>query len=302
MNCRGCGGDVYGHSVCPGCGATVHMTVRGPQLPDEPWKLTAPESCVLRHGIRGKDSRALDVFKLALMDLVARRALTLQGAWIRRRWAPGTRPMFLLGDGPRKSSVDEQALAPLIDLHSSMLKRRPSFGVPFDNPARGEQPGIPLDKFVTAAARRGYSAYVKRVVGGALRSRKLLTPANRRTPEGERAWQHLDAWLEAGDDPLRNWMHDQTWLRAYLAGAGTAVLLTEIAKPGHPVLQDIGRALAANPPTDKRFAASDGWDMSGLDIAAVAGSLDGIADGAFGALDAAFVGGGGGDGGGGGGG
>ena len=42
--------------------------------------------------------------------------------------------------------------------------------------------------------------------------------------------------------------------------------------------------------------------MSGLDIAAVAGSLDGIAGGAFGALDAAIGGGGGGDGGGGGGG
>ena len=94
-------------------------------------------------------------------------------------------------------------------------------------------------------------------------------------------------------------MHDPAWLRAYLAGAGTAVLLTEIASPGYPVLQEIGRALAVNPPTDKRFAASDGWDMSGLDIAAVAGSLDGITNGAFGALDAAFVGGGGGDGGGG---
>ena len=275
------------------------MTIRGPQLPDEPWTLTAPESCVLRCGVRGKDFRALDVFKLALMDLVARRALTLRGAWIRRRWTPRRRPMFLLTFGPRKPSVDEPALAPLIELHTTMIKRRPSFGVPFDNPARGELPGVPLDQFVEAAARRGHTAYVKRDVAGALRDRNLLTPANRCTPEGERARLQLAAWLDAGEDPLRDWMHDQAWLRAYLEGAGTAVLLTEITSPGYPVLQEIGRALAANPPTDKRFAASDGWDMRGLDIAAVAGSLDGITNGAFGALDAAFVGGGGGDGGGG---
>jgi hypothetical protein len=214
MNCDECGVDLDGHSVCPRCGSTSPLTIRGPRLPDEPWQLTAPESYLLRYGL-DRDARPVSAFKLALMDLVTRQALTLNGAWIPRRWAPGMRPMFLLGDGPRKASVDEPALVPIIALHSSMIERRPTFGVPFDNPT-GELPGVPLDKFVSAAARRngGYSAYLKRDVAGSLRNRKLLSGRNLRTAAGEQARRHLDAWMEVGGGPLKNWRHDQTWLSA----------------------------------------------------------------------------------------
>jgi hypothetical protein len=288
-------------ACCPGCGATFPVTIRGPRLPDEPWELTAPESYLLRSGL-GWDVPAVSAFKLGLMDLVARRALTLKGAWVRRRWAPGTHPVYLLSNGPRKASVDEPALLPIIELHSSMIERRPSFGVPFDDPT-SELAGVPLDKFVSAAARRngGYAAYKKRDVAGSLRNRKLLSETNRRSPAGEQAWLQLDAWLELSQGPFKNWIHDQTWLRAYLAGAGTAVLLAEIANPGHKVLQQIGLVLASEPPTDQPYAvASDGWDTGGLDFAAIPESLDGGFDGAFAALDGAFLGGGGGGDGGGG--
>ena len=278
---------------------TCHPT-RGPRLPSTPWELNAPESYLLRHGL-GKDVRSVVVFKLGLMDLVARRALTLKGAWVRRRWAPGRYPVYLLGDGPRKASVDDPALAPIIELHSAMIERRPRVGAPFDDPTT-EMPGVPLDKFVAAASRHngGYAAYKKRDVAGSLRNRKLLSNVNRHTSAGKQADALLDTWLEVSQGSLRNWAHDQTWLRTYLAGAGTAVLLAEIDNPGHKVLQQIGVALACPPPTDLPYAvAVDNWETGDRDFAAIAGSLDG----SFGAF-AAFHGGcfGGGDGGGGGGG
>jgi len=234
------------------------------------------------------------------MDLIARGSLSLKGAWVRRRWAPGTRVTWLLGDGPRKASVAGPALAPIIALHSGMLDRRPTAGVPFDDPT-SEVSGVPLDRFVSAAARRngGYSAYVKRDVAGSLRDRRLLSEKNQRTVAGERARKRLDAWVEVGLGPLKNWLHDETWLRSYLTGAGTAVLVAAFANPGNAALQSIGRALAGNPPGDHRYAvAVDGWDTSGLDLAVIVDSLDGAIGGAFGALDAAFLGGvgGGGDG------
>ena len=183
------------------------MTIRGPRLPDERWELTAPESYLLRYGL-GRDVPAVVVFKLGLMDLVARRALTLKGAWVPRRWAPGRRPVYLLGRGPRAAFADEPALAPLIELHSTMLEARPSVGVPFDDPTT-ELPGVPLDKFVAAAAWRkgGYAAYKKRDVTSALRSRKLLSQLNCPSPAGERACLELEAWLDVSRGPLRNWAH-----------------------------------------------------------------------------------------------
>jgi len=282
------------------------VTIRGPRLPDEPWELTAPESYLLRYGL-GWGVPSVSVFKLGLMELVARRALTLRGSWVRRRWAPGRRPVWLLGDGPRKASVDEPALIPIIELHDRMLERRPSFGVPFDDPV-GEFPGVPLDRFVSAAARRngGYSDYAKRDVAGSLRNRKLLSAGKRLTAAGEQAWVQLDTWLDVSRGPLKSWVHNQTWLRAYLAGAGAAVLLAELANPDQKALHEIGRTLALGRPDDLAFAvAIDDRDTGGLDFTAIPDNLRGAFDSAFAALNAAFAvgdgGGGGGDGGGGGG-
>lgn len=295
MNCRRCGRELHGHTVCPGCGATLPVAPRGPRLPDEPWELTAPESYLLRYEPTNSAS-SREAFKLALMDLIARDALTLRGAWVPRRWRRGARPWWLLCNGTRKAVLDEPALVPLIALHSDMVQKRPSFGVPFDDRTI-EVRGVPLDKFVSAAARRngGYAAYLKGHVASSLRNRGLLTVRNRRTPVGEEAWHELDAWLELARDPLKSWIHDPTWLRAYVTGAGAAVLLAEIDYPGHPTLQNIGRALASNPPVAEPSELGPAWwDTGGLDFDAIADGLDGACsafDGVFSALDAAFLGG-----------
>ena len=209
----------------------------GPRLPDEPWPLTAPESYVLRYGL-GNNAHGLHAFKLALTELVARRALDLRGAWVRRRWAPGRYPTFLLCDGPHKGAVEERSLRPVVELHTNMKRR--SLGVPFDDPA-GEAHGVLLTRFASVAARAGgYRTYLERDVAPSLRQRELLSSVNARTPAGNRAFEQLDAWMEVTRRGLFGWSHDETWLRAFVAGAGASVFLTQFATPGQPVLKHIG--------------------------------------------------------------
>lgn len=294
MPCPECGVDVRGYSACPGCGTALPVTVSAPSLPDEPWELTAPESYVLRYGL-GDRTHALHGFKLALQELVARQALTVQGAWVRRRWAPGRYPTFLLCDGPRKAEVKERSLRTVVGSHTHLVERRPSHGVPFSDP-EGAVGGVLLERFVADAGRRdgGYKAYLEREVASSLRDRKLLSAVNARTPAGVRASEQLDAWMEVSERDLFNWSHDQTWLQAYLSGAGAAVFLAHFANPSQPVLKHIGAAVAACPSADWSLSAA-AWDSGGLDFAGLADSLDG----ALGAFDAGFLDGGGFDGGGG---
>ena len=272
MQCHECGVEALGHSACPGCGATLPVTIRGPRLPVEPWPLTAPESYVLRYGL-GNHAHALAAFKLALTELVARRALTLQGAWVRRRWAPGRSPRFLLCDGPQKAAVEERSLRPVVALHTNLAEQRPTLGVPFED-RTAELRGVSLTKFVSVAARRdgGYRGYLERDVASSLRQRALLSAVNGRTAAGDRAREQLDAWLEVTRDGLFSWSHDQTWLRAYLGGAGAAVFLAQVATPGQPVLKHIGSAVASGASPDSTYSAA-AWDANGIDFAGLADSL-----------------------------
>ena len=291
MTCFRCGADVYEQSACPGCGATLSSSPRGPRLPAERWELTAPESVVLRYGPR--DRTPANAFKVALMELVARRALSLDGAWLRRRWAPGRRSAWLLGDGPRKAEVDASALVPLLALHTSLVDRRPRFGVAIDDRATALR-GATLEQYTRAAARNGaLRAYVERDVVGALRDRGLLSARGERTPAGDEADLRLDEWIQISGGRLTNWSHDPTWLQSYLSGAGTAVFVATIAYPGRDVLRNVGQSLTAYAPSDQTWAFA--LDAS-LDFAAIADSLEG----AVGVFDVGFMGGGG-DGGGGGG-
>jgi len=298
MQCQGCGVDVAGYANCPVCGVALRK-ISGPRLPDEPWELTAPESHVLRYGL-GNHAESMAGFKLALTELVARQALTLQGAWVRRGWAPGRYPTFLLCDGPRKAEVEERSLLPVLALHTRVTDRRPRRGVPFDDP-EGAVGGVLLPRFVAVAARRdgGYRRYMERDVAGSLRERKLLSAVNARTPAGALASEQLDAWLDVTRRSLFSWSHDQAWLRAYVSGAGSAVFIAQLATPGSPVLKHIGNAMASCASSDPTYAAA-WWESGGLDFAGLVDSVSGTFD----AVDAGFVGvgGGGGDGGGGGGG
>jgi hypothetical protein len=230
------------------------------------------------------------------MELVARQALTLRGAYVRRRWAPGRYPTFLLCDGPQ--TAEERSLRPVLALHTDLADRRPCLGVPFNDPG-GDVRGVLLDKFASVAARHdgGYRRYLRRDVASSLRERGLFSSVNVRTPAGKRAYEQLDAWLDVSHDGLSTWSHDQAWMRTYLAGAGAAVFLAQFANPAANVLKSIGTALAADPGGDWSYAAAT-WDSNGLDFAGLADSLDGV----FSTLDAGFMDvGGGGDGGGGGG-
>ena len=133
---------------------------------------------MLRYGL-GDRTHALHGFKLALQELVARQALTVQGAWVRRRWAPGRYPTFLLCDGPRKAEVKERSLRTVVGSHTHLVERRPSHGVPFSDP-EGAVGGLLLERFVSDAARSdgGYKAYLEREVASSLRDRKLLSAVN----------------------------------------------------------------------------------------------------------------------------
>ena len=285
--------EVSGYRNCAGCGVTM-LEFSGPQLRDEPWELTGPESHVLRYGL-GNHAESMAGFKLALTELIARQALTLQGAWVRRGWAPGRSPTFLLCDGPHKEEVEERSLLPVLALHTRVKDRRPRRGVPFEDPD-GSVSGVLLPRFVAVAARRdgGYRTYMERDVAGSLRERKLLSAVNARRPAGARASQRLDAWLDVTRRSLFSWSHDQAWLRAYVSGAGSAVFLAQLATPGSAVLQHIGNAMASCSSSDPTYGAAV-WESGGLDLAGLVKSVSGTFD----AVDAGFIGVGASDGGGG---
>jgi hypothetical protein len=249
---------------------------------------------LLRYGL-GDDAHATNAFTLALTELVARQALILRGAWVRRRWAPGKYATFLLCEGPRMDSVEERSLRPVVDLHAGIEGR--TLGVPFED-SRGAVQGVLLTSFATLAARHygGFSRYLERDVAGSLRERGLLTALNVRSSAGNRAYDQLDAWIEVTRGALFRWSHDETWLRAYLGGAGAAVFLSQFATPGQPVLKHISYAVAAFPAPEWSHQAAI-WDSNGLDFAGLAHSLDGT----FAVFGAGLGGGGGGGDGGGGG-
>ena len=120
------------------------------------------------------------------------------------------------------------------------------------------------------AARRdgGYKAYLEREVASSLRDRQLLSAVNARTPAGVRASEQLDAWMEISERDLFTWSHDQTWLQAYLSGAGAAVFLAHFANPSQPVLKHIGTAVAACPSagtgrSPRRRGTRAGWTSPG---------------------------------------
>lgn len=321
MHCAGCGVELAGLTACPGCGTQMgddpYEAYRVPALPDERWPLSAPESYVLRYRATGSNTR-LEVFKIALVELVAREALTLRGAWV-PRVLPGRRAAWLIADGARIDTITESALTPVVDAYERARKRRLRVGRATDDPEVVVE-GVEISSLVRAATNRpgGIKGYVKRDVVGALRQRGLLTPDNERTRRGEDADQLLDEWMDLGTRHLwrqtRAAVGNRAWATAYLHGAGAAILLADEL---YPALARLGRADQVSAVSDQPFAfgigpldsepASDAVDLSAVgDLSGLMMSFDALAslDGAFSVLSdgvgAAGIGGGG-DGGGGGG-
>ena len=210
---------------------------RGPLLPERRWELTAAESHFLRYF--DCDVDAVEIFKLALLELIARQALRLEGAWVPRRWGPGRRFVWLVVDGPRLYDVDAPALASILALYDATWKRRLRVGLAHRDPTQ-EVSGV----LVTDLAVGGFGIALGdlgRDVAASLEERELLSSTRmERTAAGERADRQLDLWLRLGatELPARAGDHDLSWVRAYLRGAGAAVLL---ADPAYPALAQVGR-------------------------------------------------------------
>ena len=328
--CDGCETEVFGQRWCPGCGVELigaalpapappppepgsrPVARVPPALPSQRWVLSAPESYVLRFAGLGLDERRLGAaaFKLAVIEVIARRGLRLQGASIERRWLPGWRREWMLADGPQMASIREPALVSVTGLYRDLLDRRGRVGIALDR--SGDIEGVVLSDFVAHSTSwgRGHRGYLTEVAAS-LRDRGLLAESmTTRTAAGDRAERELDWWMEVAKGPFRRWSSDLEWASAFVLGAGAAVLLVSEARPllarmGHvltPLPADQGFAIMAGlgAGDDGGFlgvAADPAIDLAGL-LDAV-GSLGGL-DVSFDIIDAGFAAGGG-DGGGGGG-
>ena len=307
MRCAGCGVEVHGHPACPGCGTPAPEDGSfgappddAPKLPSEPWTLTAPESYALRYGTTDQATHR-GAFRVALLELIARRALILDAAYIGRRLAPGARRVWLLSDGPRIAAISQPALTPVLDAYRSARGGRPRSGVTYaGEPVQGI---LMTDLMRSANSRRGgLRGYARRDLAGELKRRGLIRRDRTLTAAGEHSERELERWVELGRGSFANRAaRDETWARNYLAGAGAAVLLVTVSNPaiarlaaaatttGGPTADQL-YGVAVGPQDDQ---AAGALDLPGaLDLSAlVDGTLSGL-DGSFAVIDATFAGGG----------
>ena len=213
-----------------------------PALPEPPWRLTAAEAYLLRYV---EDGAALEhpVFRLALLELVARGALGVEPVWVRRRWLPGWRFSRLLVRGPRFRSIEAPALAPVL----AAFERTPVVrGREYHNRG-GVVEGVRVNDLDPGAEL--VAACVESLYEHGL-ARKPLS----RTAAGEAADDALGEWLRLarGAFPERAGDHDLSWVRAFLTGAGAAVLLADSAIEA---LAGLARRLPDEPWLDVRVGA-----------------------------------------------
>ena len=265
------------------------------------WQLTAPESLVLRDGPHAKPA---EVVKLALLELVARRALRLvevetRGLFGRR----GTE--VVIGTGSQAAPADGP-LGPVATLALDAKAHTYPDGTV----------GIGLRSFaMTCAARFGRPPrlYIDRWVLPALVERGLYTRIDRKvlgvvpqtswalTGEGELARHRLQELTTTAEHEVDDWAErDPARLARFLATAGGAALLVPAA---YPAFEAFATRLAAQPddaawmgalvatmmvPADS--SPSGHPDVGGFDVSALSFDFSSIAglDGAFGGFDAGF--------------
>jgi hypothetical protein len=261
--------------------------------PSDRWRLTAPETYVLQ---APRHLSGVEAFKLALRELVLRRALRIEqveSAGVLR----GRRPKTVLRAGTR---VTEPALAPLLEVHARADER-------------GAGDGVLIEDFAGAARRefgRTFAGFVDDHVYPSLEERGLISSREERrwglfrrtrhelTPAGEEAAAELDGWLRVGRERVEGWAQESPERAlAYAGGAGAAILLLPEL---YPEFDRLGR-----------HAEAQGYSAAGgeFDLGAFGGAGDSDAIDGFDAFDgidagidagAGWGGDGGGDGGGGG--
>jgi len=209
--------------------------------PAAPWRLTAPET----HVLRWRGGRAEEVFRLAVINLAASGALRLEWAQMRRVLV-FKEQRAVLSDGPRVRSAVEPSLAGVLAAYEQAGKRRFRSAAEPGRPQR-EIEGVLLSQFVAKAEkpgppwrrRRGSRRYRDRDVLPSLIRRGLVEPAvpsrlRRRlvlswTPAGQGAAVALDAWIAAGRQRMGDWVvHDPGRTIAYAKDAGAILLLREL--------------------------------------------------------------------------
>lgn len=266
------------------------------------WELTAPESYVLVYGPKAGGSRP---FKLALMELVAGKCLTLTDAEDSVLFGLWKRNVALLAPGAESRSPGSRSLSALLDLLGEMTPRT----------TRDGNIGVPVAGFARKARRKyGWlGGYAETEVMPGLVSRGFYERQEQLglwkiTRAGKAARTALERNLATlGRERLSLWVDDDpAQALAFLGFAGSSSLLT---KELHPDLRRLrerrqGEGGGAYLGVEGGIEGNDpeaGWgDMLGdLDLGALdLDALDGL-DGAFSAIDAATGSGGGGDGGGG---
>jgi hypothetical protein len=214
------------------------MELEGTDWPSGRWRLTAPESYVLQSP---RHLSGVEAFKLALRELVLRRALQVEkvetAGFLRRGHS---KTVLLIG-----TSITEPALAPLLDLHARARRREGNDGVRVENLTRAGRrefgrslAGYVDDHVYPSLAQRGLLRSSEHRRWGRPRTRHELTPA------GEDAVAELADWLRVGSERVEGWTRESPERAlAYAGGAGAAILLMPEL---YPEFERLGRDTAAS--------------------------------------------------------
>ena len=195
-------------------------------FPATPWELPAAESHVLLHGLDDNDPRP---FKLAVMELVARRVLALtevaeRGAYNR----PHTTSVLSSGAEPREPT--ERSLAAVWRLFRA-TPRHPfadgTIGLSFADfgvVARrryGQVGRFATQEVLPTLIERGYYAREERRLLGIFRSGRYVV-----TPAGRAAQAELQRRVELGEQEFGGWArNDPNRALLYAGMAGSSLLL-----------------------------------------------------------------------------
>jgi hypothetical protein len=272
------------------------------EWPATRWQLTAPESFVLLNGTGSSGSEA---FKLGVMELVGRGALSI-GTATEGRFRH--RQVTLLRDGGHPVAPRERVLEAIW----SIYRRTPSdsygdgqHGAQIEDVARtAVQQYAKLGRFVSAEV---VPALVERGLYERKEGRILwIIPTTKYEPtaDGHAARAELERLLTLGRERVVD--GDSSYALQYASLAGAAVLLQP------DLLPQMRRARSDAASSDTGVAATDyddddggGFDFGGFELPDFGGGFDAALDAIDSALDSAFdsvggdSGGGGGDGGGG---
>jgi hypothetical protein len=268
------------------------------EWPATRWRLTAPESYVLQ---APKRLSSVEAFKLALRELVLRKALAVEpveaGGLLGRR-----KRRSALRDGPQLRSMAEPALTPLLALYGHAQRSRLRTTTESHAPAR-DFDGVLVEDLARAARdefTRSFAGYIDRHVYPSLAKRGLIRPEEYKrfglfarrhqafTPAGREAAYELEQWLRVGAERLSGWVReDPARALAYAGGAGTAVLLMTSL---YPDLDLLGEHVRERTASGAEGAGGGDWPGDGTEEASAGSMPDAGADpshalGDLGALD-----------------